>query len=251
MYCLRKSEKTRLLASVCIIILTSLLLVGCSVAKALASTSTASFGYAQIGNLSNSTFQGLYLSNFTSPGDVGNITRIEIYMATGGCTAQAVMYSDVDGAPVALLYVGSAVNVGATTGGWISFDFNYTALPKFSFWIGVVFQSAATYYYTSNVNETAIYSSSTPMAANLCPSGSVIAGDALSVFAVYTPTVKANSGTASYQTLLIWIIVVGIILAIIIAAASVLSRQKNNDQEKKNPERRFQLSNWVLLSYFL
>lgn len=203
-----------------------MLLAGGTAEKTLAATSSASFGYAQIGTSSNSTFQGLYISNFTSPGDVGNITQIEIYMATGGCTAQAVIYSDDNGAPVALLDASSPVNVEATTGNWISFNVNYTALPKFNYWIGVIFQSAATYYYTRGVNQTAIFSASTTMATNLCPSGTTTAGNALSIYAIYTSTQKENQGTPWFQTALFWIIIIGAILAIIFTIAFAINWQK-------------------------
>ena len=231
---MEKSAKTKFTISACVILAISMLLAGGTAEKTFAATSSASFGYAQIGTSSNSTFQGLYISNFTSPGDVGNITRIEIYTATGGCTAQAVIYSDDNGAPVALLYASSPENVEATTGNWISFNVNYTALPKFNYWIGVIFQSAATYYYTPSVNQTATFSASTTMATDLCPSGTTTPGSALSIYAVYAPTQKVTQGTPWFQTALFWIIIIGAILAIIFTAAFAANRRKTPSQHQSN-----------------
>ena len=193
-----------------------------------ASASSQSFGYAQIGNLTNSTFGGLFMSNFTSPGNIGNITQVEVYIATGGSSAQAVIYSDANGAPVSLLASSDAVTVDATNGSWVSFNVNYTALPKFTYWIGVLFQNAATYYYSSGVNESAVYSASAPMAEAVCPSGTTSAGTVLSVYAVYKPASNDNQGSSWLPTVLIVIAFVGIVLAVILAVMYAARKSKNN-----------------------
>lgn len=227
-----KPAKTKLAISVCTILILSMFLAG-SAQTTSAKPSSASFGYAQIGTVSNSTFQGLYLSNFTSPGDVGNITQIEIYMATGGCTAQAVIYSDANGAPVALLTSSSTLNVEATNGSWVTFNVNYTALPKFNYWIGAVFTSAATFYHTPTINQTAIYSAPANVASALCPSGTTDANDALSIYAVYTPTSNQNQSEQWLQTLLEGIAVAAAIVAVVLLL--ILFRSKNQ-KEKQNPK---------------
>ena len=166
------------------------------------------------------------MSNFTSPGNVGNITGVEAYLATGGSLIQAVIYSDANGAPVSLLASSEAVNVEATNGSWVSFNVNYTALPKFTYWIGVLFQNAATYYYSSTVNETSVYSASTSMTAAICPSGTTVANNALSVYAIYTPTSNENHGGQSLQTIFEIILITAAILGVILLIA-VLRRKKN------------------------
>jgi hypothetical protein len=166
------------------------------------------------------------MSNFTSPGNVGNITRVEAYAATGGGVIQAVVYSDANGVPVSLLDSSEAVNVAATNGSWISFNVNYTALPKFTYWIGILFQNAATYYYSSTVNETAVYSASASMAAAICPSGTTVASNALSVYAVYTPISNENQSGQSLQTVFEIILVAAAILGVMLLVA-VLKKRKN------------------------
>ena len=129
---------------------------------------------------------------------------------------------------MSLLASSDAVTVDATNGSWVSFNVNYTALPKFTYWIGVLFQNAATYYYSSGVNESAVYSASAPMAEAVCPSGTTSAGTVLSVYAVYKPASNDNQGSSWLPTVLIVIAFVGIVLAVILAVMYAARKSKNN-----------------------
>ncbi len=221
---MEKSIKTHVYLAICTVLFLSVFLIAGS--SSSVSAGSQSFGYAQIGNSSNSTFGGLLISNFTSPGNVGGITRVEVYMATGGGIVQAVIYSDANGAPVSLIASSETVNVEATNGSWVSFNVNYTALPKFTYWIGVVFQNAATYYYSSGMNETAVYSASSSVASTVCPSGTATTGNVLSVYAVYTPASNGNQSNPWLLTVLISIAIIGIVLAIILAVVYALRKSQ-------------------------
>ncbi len=196
-----------------------------SVSIVVLAASTFSFGNQQVGSVSNMTFGGLYVSNFTAPLNLGNITEIRVYMATGGTAAQAVVYSDIDGAPISLLAESETINLSGTDGAWVSFPVNYTGIPAFTYWIGVIFQGAAT-YYTQSANNTAVYSASSAMNATLCPSGTTSASNALSVYAIYTPAPRDGQGSSWLETSLLWIAIVAAILAVAMTAAFALTRKK-------------------------
>ncbi len=196
-----------------------------SVSIVVLAASTFSFGNQQVGSVSNMTFGGLYVSNFTAPLNLGNITEIQVYMATGGTAAQAVIYSDIDGAPISLLAESEPVNLSGTDGSWVSFPVNYTGIPAFTYWIGVIFQGAAT-YYTQNANDSTVYSAPVAMNATLCPSGSASASNALTVYALYAPAPSGGQGTSWLETSLLWVAIVAAILAVVMAAAFTFTKKK-------------------------
>jgi hypothetical protein len=229
---MQKPIKTKISLIASTILVLSALLVSGSVST-VSAASTFGFGNHQIGGASNSTFGGLFLSNFTAPNNLGNITQIQVYMATGGAACQAVIYSDINGVPVTLLAQSSPVNVPGTEGEWVTFDINYTGIPAFTYWIGVLFEGAATYYYGQSTNGTALYSSSGAMNATLCPSGTATMGDTLCVFAVYTPISTGGQGSNWLQNSLLWVAIIGAVLAIIVGATAVLIRKGQKDDEKK------------------
>jgi hypothetical protein len=214
------------LASCALLFLFTLFIAGSG--SAASAASTFGFGNHQIGASSNSTFGGLFLSNFTAPNNLGNITQIQVYMATGGATAQAVIYSDINGVPVTLLDQSASVTVSGTAGEWVSFDVNYTGIPAFTYWVGVLFADAATYFYGPATNGTAIYSATGTMNDTLCPSGTTTADTELSVYAIYTPTSSGNEQDNKWlETSLFWVAVAGAIVALFLALAAVLTRKRN------------------------
>jgi hypothetical protein len=193
----------------------------------MVSAQTSSFGYTEVGSSSNSTFEkGLYVSNFTGPGNLGNITQVQIYLTTGGTVAQAVIYLDDNGKPGALLNASAPVTVEGTSGRWVSFDVSYDGIPNFTYWIGMLIQSAATYYSTSGVNGTTIYYGPASEAATLFPLGSMATNESLSVYAIYTPSMSQGQNGQWLQTLLLGVTVAGVVLAVIVAFVFVRRKQK-------------------------
>ncbi len=180
------------------------------------SAQPSSFGYQQVGNSSSSTFGGLFVSNFTGPGDLGNITQIHIYLSTGGTLAQAVIYLDDNGEPGALLNSSAPVNVAGTSGKWVRFDVSYNGIPKLTYWIGVLLSGAATYYSTPDADGTAVYFAQASEAATLFPSGTVIPNETMSVYAVFSPSSSQDQNGDRLQTLLVGVMITGLILAVIV-----------------------------------
>jgi hypothetical protein len=118
--------------------------------------------------------------------------------------------------------------VSGTAGDWVSFDVNYTGIPTFTYWVGVLFEGAATYYYGPAKNGTAIYSVTGTMNDTLCPSGTTTTDSELSVDAVYTPTSSGNEQNNKWlETSLFWVAVFGAIVALLLALAAVLTRKRN------------------------
>jgi hypothetical protein len=205
----------------------SILLLAVSFAAGLASPVHAvegSFGYASIGDSSTSTFGGIYVSNFTSPPNIGDITQIRAYLATGSTSAQAVIYADDNGKPYTLLANSSTITVEATNGIWTSFDISYTGTPNTVYWLGIVLNNAATYFYSTHATEQAIYEAPLSDTLNPVPQGNFTQGLELSIAAVYTPvqTTEEASGIGNY---LVWIIVAGLAIAVILAVAVVVQRK--------------------------
>jgi hypothetical protein len=186
----------------------------------------SSFGYPQVGNSSNSTFGGLCVSNFTGPGDLGNITQIRAFLSTGGTLARAVIYLDDNGRPGALLSASAPVNVAGTSGEWVKFDVSYQGIPQFTYWIGVLLMSAATYYSTPDMNGTAIYFAQTSEAAILFPSGTVSPNETISVYAVFTPSMPQNQSSDWLQTFLFGVMIAGVVFAVIMVIVLVMRKQR-------------------------
>jgi len=195
---------------------------------------SSSFGFVSIGDSNQSTFSGVFVSNFTSPTDLGNITQINVYLATGGTTAKAVIYSDHNGAPDALLTQSSEVNLDGTSGRWVNFDISYTGKPNITYWLGVSLSSAGTYYYASNVTGKAIYTSSASEPPSTFAQATTNSSEDLSIYAVYTPTTSTgttpNSQSSWIQTALLITAVSGIIIAAIAVALVIRGRKRPNNQ---------------------
>ncbi len=225
---LSKNAKTRLLAVFCFLLLGVAVGYPASWARA-ASESTFVFGNQQIGTSSNSTFGGLFLSNFTAPGNIGNFTQIQVYLATGGAMVQGLIYQDIDGVPVTLLARSDLVDEAGTNGSWISFPVNYEGLPIFNYWIGIFVQGAATIYYSQGANGTALYSAEGAMNTTVCPTGTTTAGKAMSVYAVFAPIPSGGQGIDWTATALLGVAVVGVVLALVVAVAIL-----RNDKETKH-----------------
>lgn len=191
---------------------------------------SSSFGHVSVGDSSQATFGGVFVSNVTSPADLGNITQIDVYLATGGTSAKAVIYSDHNGAPDALLTQSSEITVDGTSGRWVRFDVSYMGKPNTTYWLGVLFSSAGTYYYASGVGGKALYSAPASDAPSTFAAGTANLNEDLSVYAVYTSSTSSaplpnGQGSDWVQTLLLVIAVAGVIVAAV-AVALVLRGRK-------------------------
>jgi hypothetical protein len=191
---------------------------------------SSSFGLVSVGDSSQATFGGIIVSNFTSPADLGNITQINVYLATGGTSAKAIIYSDHNGTPDALLTQSSEVTVDGTSGRWVSFDVSYIGKPNTTYWLGVLLSSAGTYYYASGVGGKALYSVSASDAPITFAAGTANLNEDLSVYAVYTPSTASaplpnDHGGGWVQTLLLAIAVAGVIVAAVATALVIRGRK--------------------------
>ncbi len=189
------------------------------------------FGYTNIGGFNRTTFGGIYLTNFTSPSNFGTITQIIAYLSTGGTSVKAVIYSDNNGMPGNLLAESEEVYQTGTSGRWIDFSVSYTGAPNRVYWLGTLFSSAATYYFTTGVSNTTIYSSSQTIATNTFPIGSSSPTYQLSIYAIYTPSQSSSSSLteaiASVETLLFCIVIIAAIIAVALAILIVKTKKKN------------------------
>jgi hypothetical protein len=184
-----------------------------------------SFGLVSVGESSETTFGGMFVSNFTSPSDVGNITQISVYLATGGTSAKAVIYSDTNGAPDALLAQSANVSIDGTSGAWITFGISYSGTPNTPYWLGVLLSSAGTYYFAAGVSGKAIYSASVSDAPSTLTNGAANPNQNLSIYAVYTPPASGDQGGNWIPTVLLGIAVAGLIVAAI-GAITLIRRKK-------------------------
>jgi hypothetical protein len=219
--------RTKVSVVICFVLMSALILVGESSLSVQAAGS--SFGYVSVGSSNKSTFGGLYVSNFTSPSDLGNITQIQVYLATGGTHAKAVIYSDNNGAPDTLLAKSDETSITGTSGSWITFNVSYAGSPIKVYWLGVVLVNAGTYYYSSGVSGRAIYSASETDAPNTLPSGNISIEDGLSVYAVYDTSLAPSSSEPNFnfvQILFLLVAVVGLIVLAILAVV-YLKTKKN------------------------
>jgi hypothetical protein len=186
------------------------------------------FGNQNQGIYNASTFGGIFVSNFTSPADLGTINQILVYLATGGANVTAVMYSDNNGMPDVLLATSEQVNLEGTSACWVSFDVSYVGTPNTVYWLGIVFQNAGTYYYT-DVSGKALYT-----ATNIDASSQFFAGTAdqprsLSVYALYTSAASATPDQSDFgwmRSTFFWVMVVGLAVAVTAVVAFVVYRRK-------------------------
>ncbi len=205
-----------------------LFFAGATFAFPLAHALSLSFGNVGIGDSNKTTFGGMFVSNFTSPSDLGNITQINAYLATGGTLAQGVIYSDKNGAPDVLLAQSSDVDMEGTSGRWVRFDVSYHGDPNTTYWLGVLLSSAGTYYFSSNVNGRVTYSSTAIEASNTFPDGAANPNEYLSAYAVYTPfsSPPQSSNQSWIEPLLIVVAIVGLIIAATVGVIVYAKRRR-------------------------
>jgi hypothetical protein len=202
---------------------------------ALITTSTSSvhgasetFGYNNIGSSTAGTFGGLYVSSFKSPSNFGALSQVSGYLSTGGTSAQAVLYSDINGKPGTLLAASLAVYQGGTPGSWVSFPVSYTGSPNTVYWMGVLFLGAGTYYFNSGVNGAATYFNSTgtfPAPPRVFPGGNSSSGQELSVYATFNSSTSGQ--TSGWVTaFLIAVVTAGLIIAVILMTVILRKSRK-------------------------
>jgi hypothetical protein len=170
------------------------------------------FGNQNQGIYNASTFGGIFVSNFTSPADLGTINQILVYL----------------GMPDVLLATSEQVNLEGTSACWVSFDVSYVGTPNTVYWLGIVFQNAGTYYYT-DVSGKALYT-----ATNIDASSQFFAGTAdqprsLSVYALYTSAASATPDQSDFgwmRSTFFWVMVVGLAVAVTAVVAFVVYRRK-------------------------
>jgi hypothetical protein len=221
-------RQSRLGASVLVCFVSSMLLLAALSSPVYAISST--FGYVSIGDLSATTFGGLIFSNVTSPSDLGTITQISVYLATGGTSAKAVIYSDNKGAPDVLLAQSANINIDGTSGTWATFEVQFAGTPNTPYWLGVLLIDAGTYYYASGVSDKAIYASSVSDAPSNFTEGTLSPNMDLSIYATYTPssTVPPPTDSGWIQPTLLWVAVLSVIAAAIIAVILTFRKKKTN-----------------------
>jgi hypothetical protein len=202
------------------------------------------FGATSVGNSNASTFGGLYVSNFTSPSNFGTITQITVYLATGGTSAEAVIFSDNNGRPGSLLAASSEVYQEGTSGSWVDFPVTYTGTPSAVYWFGILFFDAGTYYFATGVIGEAIYYNSTspgPTAPSTFPSGSFSPTNELSAYATYTPrgesiptgTPKPALSASGLSTETIYGIAAAVIVITLITAAVVMFKRRKRPKANR------------------
>ena len=199
---------------------------------------TETFGYTGAYDSSAPTFGGLYVSNFTGPTDLGSITQISAFIATGGTYAKAVIYSDDSGKPSTLLAQSDQVSVTGTSGTWIHFAIGYVGTPNTPYWLGIMFLGSGTYFFVTGKTDFAICSSADSMSGppELFPNATVSAGNELRLYASFTAqTLQASPSTpfASFvKGFLQWVVVIGIVVAAVISAVVLRSRSRKKGAKK-------------------
>ena len=216
------------------VLLVSATLVG---VPSTVSATSETFGATSVGNSNASTFGGVYVSNFTSPPNFGTLTQISVYLATGGTSAEAVIFSDNNGRPASLLAASSEVYQEGTSGRWVNFPVKYAGTPNTAYWLGILFFDAGTYYFATGVSDEAIYSNSTSpgtVAPSTFPSGSYSSTNELSAYATYiphgepipTPTPRPALSPSGLPTLTIYEIAAVIVIVLIATAVIIFRRKK-------------------------
>ena len=209
-----------MLVTICSIFFLLLILVG--VFLSTVNAAQPSFGHLSVGSSSKASFGGVYVCNFTSPTNLGNITQIEAYLATGGSSVKAVIYSDDNGAPDVLLAESSEVRQEGTSGKWITFDVSYAGTPNTAYWIGIILLEAGTYYYTSRVIGKAVFFASESDAPSVFPEANSYPGEDLSIFASFLPRISSSSKPSDQnidwtQSVLMWVAIAGLVIAALLA----------------------------------
>ncbi len=185
------------------------------------------FGHVSVGSSSKASFGGLYVCNFTSPSNLGNITQIEAYLSTGGSSMKAVIYSNNNGAPDILLAESSEARQEGTSGKWIAFDISYSATPNSVYWIGIILLEAGTYYYTSGVSGKAVYFASESDAPSTFPQANSYPGEDLSIYASYLPIISSTSVPSDWtQPVLMWVAIAGLVTAASLVIVFLIAKKK-------------------------
>lgn len=192
---------------------------------------TATFGYAGSWDSSATTFGGLYLSNYTSPPNLGNITQISAFIATGGTSIKAVIYSDHNGQPGILLAQSNQVSVPGTSGVWVNFPIAYSGTPNTSYWLGILFLGSGTYFYATGKVDFAICGlpSSSSELPEKFSNATFYSGNELRVYAAFSPQTKeqpkSNSIQYFFENYLPWVVIIGLIIALLLTIAVLKSRR--------------------------
>ncbi|HUJ85210.1 MAG TPA: hypothetical protein VLV84_06345 [Candidatus Acidoferrales bacterium] len=222
-------KRQRILVLFCLPILL-LVIFSCPLSGA---ESASSFGLVNVGGSNQSTFGGLFVCNFTGPADLGKITQLNVYLATGGTTAIAVIYSDNNGVPDKLLAQSPSLSIEGTSGRWVSFDVSYEGAPQTTYWFGVLLLSAGTFYFASNVSGKAIYSDAVSEVPSRLTGGNLNSSEDLSINAVYTPSNGTGPTSTSQNNDLIQIILLSIAItgAILAAIFIVVVRKRKRTEQ--------------------
>jgi hypothetical protein len=203
----------------------------CSVGESflIAHAEGPSFGHLSIGTSSLVAFDGLYVCNFTSPADLENITQIEVYLATDGTTARAVLYSDNKGAPNVLLAESAETIVVGTSGTWVSFNVSYTGTPNTIYWIGAILYNAGRVYYSPGVSGRTIYSTFVTDTPRVFTPENISPASDLSVYAVYAPSTTPAASDQSFnwsKTLFLMIAILGLVAGGILELVYLRTKKK-------------------------
>jgi hypothetical protein len=224
-------KTSTILTAICasLLLINTLAFLGTSFSLAHCETST--FGYTGVSDSNASTFGGLYVSNFTSPADLGNITQITAFIATGGTLAKAVIYSDNNGKPNALLAQSSQVSVSGASGTWINFPIIYSGESNTPYWLGILFLSSGTYFYASGKEGfatcSAVSSDSDP--PQLIPNATVYSGNEMRIYAAFSSQntqPQSNLLKQFVEGYLLWVVIIGLIIASLTVVAVLNSRIK-------------------------
>jgi hypothetical protein len=197
------------------------------------------FGYTGGSDSNSSTFGGLYVSNYTSPSDLGNITQVSAFIATGGTSAKAVIYSDDNGKPNTLLAQSNQVSVSGTSGTWINFPIVYSGVSNTPYWLGILFLSSGTYFYATGKPGCVLCSaaSSGPEPPESFSNATLYSGNEMRIYAAFssqnTPP-QSNPLKQFVENYLQWVVIIGLIIALLIVVAVLTSRSKH---KKANRER--------------
>ncbi len=197
----------------------------------LAYCNTNTFGFTGAWDSSVSTFGGLYASNFTGPSDLGNITKISVFIATGGTYAQTVIYSDKNGKPGILLAKSDSMFLSGRSGTWTDFAVNYRATPDTTYWLSILFNGSGTYYCATEKEGVSIFGLNQTMDSHLpesFPNATVYSGSELRIYASYSPLEppSGDSWSPFSRGYFLWIIIIGIIFAAFLAIMIANSRGK-------------------------
>jgi hypothetical protein len=214
-----------LATGIIVLFLTTIFAVSVSSAQSTPST----FGAVNVGSQSAVTFGGVFVSNFTSPSDLANITAIKAYLTTGGTTARPVIYADNGSVPGILLAEGARISIQGTSGAWVNFDLSYDGIPDTVYWLGVVLDSASSYNYAENVSGKGLCSGPLSGTINPFPSPISVNNNVLSVYALYSlaAALPESDQTQDWIAIaLVLIAIAGVVVAIVLTAVIFIRGRK-------------------------